>query len=108
MDQIFEQYNKSIGDVVKLKKKVQKIRKSQPVKENKPTHEEAEDGWIKVNHKRHDKKIPRKKKEEKRMVNFYTFEAKEAKIKKHQELLSKFEEDKKKINKMRQQRKFKL
>lgn len=111
MDQILEQYNKSIGYVEKLKKKVKKVRESQPVKEKKPSYEEAEDGWIKVNHKRQDKKVPRKKKskrKEERLVNFYAFEVKEAKLKKHQELLAKFEEDKKRLMKMREQRKFKI
>lgn len=108
MEQIFEQYNKSVGDVAKLKKKVKKIRDNQPVKEKKPTYKEGEDGWITVHHKRQDKKNPKKKKEEERLVNFYSFEVKEAKLKKHKELLEKFEEDKKRLQKMREQRKFKI
>lgn len=110
MEQIFEQYNKSVGDVAKMKKKIKKIRDGQPVKEKKPSYEEGDDGWITVHHKRNEKKVPKKKalKEKERLVNFYSFEVKEAKLQKHKELLAKFEEDKKKLQKMREQRKFKI
>jgi ribosomal RNA-processing protein 7 len=111
MEQIFEQYNKSVGDVVKLKKKVNKIRQNQPVKEKKPSYEQNDDGWITVHHKRGDKQSTRrnrKKKKEERLVNFYSFEKKEAKLQRHKELLAKFEEDKKRLQKMREQRKFKI
>lgn len=110
MEQIFDQYNKSVGDVAKMKKKIKKIRQSQPVQEKKPSHEPNDDGWVTVHHKRGDKHNPRKKKKkgEERLVNFYSFEKKEAKLQRHKELLEKFEEDKKRLQKMREQRKFKI
>lgn len=113
MEEILKQYNKSVGDVAKMKKKVKKIE-SRSKETSKPTsYEEDDDGWITVRYKggrdptKKHAKIKKKKKDEK-LVNFYTFEVKEAKLKKHKELLEKFEEDKKRLAKMRAQRKFKI
>lgn len=114
-----KQYNESIPDVGKLKKKVRlKLRQYEESQKQakKPTYEEQEDGWIKVNHKSgrdptkkhvHNGKRKKRRKTEK-LVNFYSFEVKEAKLKKHRELLEKFEDDKKRLAKMKAQRKFKV
>lgn len=117
MEDLLQKYNESIVDVKALKKKVKKKldQYEQSVKEaKKPTHEEQDDGWITVHHKggrdptkKHSKKTKKGKKTEK-LLNFYAFEVKESKLKKHKELLEKFEEDKKRLAKMREQRKFKL
>lgn len=96
--------------MAKLKKQAKKICESQPVKEKKPTYEKGEEGWIKVNRDRRESKNAGKKvkKEKERLINFYTFELKEEKLKKHKELLKKFEEDKKRLMEMRAKRKFKV
>lgn len=118
MDDLLKQYNNSIVDVQDLKKEVKKkLDKYDAIQkeEKKKSYEEQDDGWIKVQHKgRRDptKKYlkGRKKKNRKteKLIHFYTFEVKESKLKKHQELLEKFEEDKRRLAKMREQRKFKL
>lgn len=116
MDQILARYNKSIkeSDVSKLKKKVKKIKEQEKPKEKKSTYEEGDDGWITVHHKRGNDKRQMKHAKKKtrtpgeKLINFYAFEVKEAKLQKHKELLAKFEEDKKRLQKMRQQRKFKI
>lgn len=118
MDNLLEQYNKSIIDTIKIKKKIKKeLNKYETsLKEaKKPTHEEQEDGWIKVHHKggrdkgtKSQRSKKNKKKKTEKLLNFYAFEVKESKLKKHKELLEKFEEDKRRLAKMREQRKFKL
>jgi len=116
MEAIIAKYNQSVAanNVASLKKKVRKIKEQEKPKEKKPTHEEAEDGWITVHRKRSDTrqlkqaKKKSKKSEKEKLVNFYAFEVKEAKLQKHKELLAKFEEDKKRLQKMREQRKFKI
>lgn len=119
MENLLQEYNKSIIDVSQLKKKVKKklerYEASQKVAKQKPTREEQEDGWITVHHrggrdpaKKHAAKAKRKAKNPEKLLNFYAFEVKESKLKKHKELLEKFEEDKRRLAKMREQRKFKL
>lgn len=113
MDQLLKQYNKSIVDVVELKKQVKKKldKYENSLKEaKKPSHEEQDDGWIKVHHKgsRGDPKKRKKKKDDKTLLNFYAFQVKEGHIKKYKELLEKFEDDKRRLAKMREQRKFRL
>lgn len=117
MDDLLKKYNSSIVDVAKLKKRVKKklAQYEQDQKEaKKPSHEEQDDGWITVHHKggrdptkKHTKNKKKNRKTEK-LLNFYAFEVKESKLKKHKELLEKFEEDKRRLAKMREQRKFKL
>lgn len=118
MEEILKKYNESIVDVHNLKKKVKKklIQYEASVKEanKKPTHEDQDDGWTTVHHKggrdptkKHSKRNKKRRKTEK-LVNFYAFEVKESKLKKHNELLKKFEEDKKRLAKMREQRKFRV
>lgn len=117
MDEILKQYNSSILDVGRSKEKVEKklSQYETSLKEaKKPTHEEQDDGWITVHHKgsrdptkKHSKRKKKLRKTEK-LLNFYTFEIKESKLKKHKELLEKFEEDKRRLAKMKAQRKFKL
>lgn len=119
MDQLAKEYNNSIVDIVELKKKVKKklAKYESSLKEaKKPTYEEQEDGWITVHHKKgrdptkkHSQKGKKKKmRKSEKLINFYAFEVKESKLKKHKELLEKFEEDKRRLAKMREQRKFKL
>ena len=109
MDKILQQYNDSVADVAKLKKKAKSICEDQKAKEKKPTYEKGEDGWIKVNRDRKDtKSVIKKKKDKVKLINFYAFELKEEKLKKHKELLEKFEQDKKRIMEMRAKRKFKV
>lgn len=119
MDNLLQEYNKSIINVSQLKKKVKKklakYEANQKAAKQKPTHEEQEDGWITVHHrggrdpsKKHAAKSRRKAKKSEKLLNFYAFEVKESKLKKHKELLEKFEEDKRRLAKMRDQRKFKL
>lgn len=103
-----QRYNDSVGDVAKLKKKARRICEEQKVKEKKPTYEKGEDGWIKVNRDRKDTKNVSKKKNKVKLINFYAFELKEEKLKKHKELLKKFEDDKKRLMEMRAKRKFKV
>lgn len=116
MEDLLKQYNQTIVDTVELKRKVRKrLEKYETsLKEaKKPSREEQSDGWITVRHKsgrdatkKHSKGKKRRKVE--KLVNFYAFEVKESKLKKHKELLEKFEEDKRRLAKMREQRKFKL
>lgn len=116
MEEILKKYNQTILDPNQLKKKVKsKLEKyEQSLKEaEKPTHEVQEDGWITVHNRGSrdpTKKFAKtkKKKEKEKLLNFYAFEVKESKLKKHKELLAKFEEDKKRLAKMREQRKFKI
>lgn len=116
MEDLLKEYNNSIVDVVELKKTVKKKLDNYEtsLKEaKKPSYEEQEDGWTVVHHKKgRDLTRKRSKKhktsKEKKLLNFYAFEVKESKLKKHRELLEKFEEDKKRLAKMREQRKFKL
>lgn len=119
MENLLQSYNKTIIDVAQLKKKVkkklEKYEAIQKVAKQKPTHEEQEDGWITVHHrggrdptKKHAAKARKKSKKSEKLLNFYAFEVKESKLKKHKELLEKFEEDKRRLAKMREQRKFKL
>lgn len=109
-----KKYNKSIGDVTKIKRKVKAIQSRQKEPPKPTSYKESDDGWTTVHYKggrdptkKHSKTKKEKSKEEK-LVNFYAFEVKEAKLKKHKELLEKFEEDKKRLAKMRSQRKFKI
>lgn len=123
MDELLSNYNKSIVNVSELKNKVRKSlqsyekKESESKKRGKAPKEPDEDGWITVRHKkgrdptktiamkeRNKKKIKKNKK----VLNFYAFEIRESKLKRHQELLEKFEEDKKRLAKMRSQRKFKI
>lgn len=104
MDQILQKYNETVGDVGKLKKLTTKVRESQPVIK-KPAYQRDDDGWITVHNK---KGIKKRKKEEQRHLYYYSFEKKEAKLLKHQEMLAKFEEDKKRLKKMKEARKFKI
>lgn len=117
MEDILKNYNQSIVDVHNLKKKVKKklAQYETSVKEanKKPKYEDQDDGWITVHHKggrdptkKHTKN--KKKRKTEKLINFYAFEVKESKLKKHKELLEKFEEDKRRLAKMREQRKFKL
>lgn len=116
MDGLLKQYNNSIVDVHVLKKEVKKKLDKYDASQKeakKSSYVEEDDGWIKVNHKggrdqakKHAK--VKKKKETEKLLNFYAFEVKESKLKKHKELLEKFEEDKKRLAKMREQRKFKI
>lgn len=118
MDNLTKQYNQSIVNVDELKKKVKKkLEKYETsLKEaKKPTYEEQDDGWTVVHHKngrdtnkKRIKSKSKKKRKTEKLLNFYAFEVKESKLKKHKELLEKFEEDKKRLAKMREQRKFKL
>lgn len=54
-----------------------------------------------------NKKLEKKKRSEKELMNFYLFQQRESKRDKIADLRQKFEEDKKRITQMRQQRKFK-
>ena len=111
MEKILQKYNQSVVDPVKLKKKIKKLEQSKKEPPKPTTYEQNDDGWTTVHYKGGrdpTKKIRKKKKEAEKLVNFYAFEVKEAKLKKHKELLEKFEEDKKRIAKMREQRKFKI
>jgi len=73
------------------------------------------DGWVTVpstrkqplTEKKKTKKNEKKKKKEKELMNFYMFQQREQKRDKIADLRRKFEEDKKKIVQMRQQRRFK-
>lgn len=117
MEDLLKQYNSSILDVNHVKEKVEKKlnQYETSLKEaKKPTHDEQDDGWITVHNrgsrdptKKHSKRKKKTRKTEK-LLNFYTFEIKESKLKKHKELLEKFEEDKRRLAKMKAQRKFKL
>ena len=106
MEKILLRYNKSVeeNDIVKLKKKVKNIKEPEKKKTN---YEEKDDGWTVVHHKRTEKKqVKKKSKPKEKLVNFYAFEVKAAKLQKHKELLERFEEDKRRIQKMKEQRKF--
>lgn len=121
MDKLLKKYNSSIADVNSLKKEVKKKLDKYDASQKeakKQSHEEQEDGWIKVHNKGSrdptkkfvkGKKVKKnRKKKNENLLNFYAFEVREAKLKKHKELLEKFEEDKRRLAKMREQRKFKI
>lgn len=119
MDQILKKYNKSVGDAAKMKKRVKKTQAAKKEASKPSSYVEDEDGWITVHYKggrdptkKHSNKSCKKKGKNKeggeKLINFYAFEVKEAKLKKHKELLEKFEEDKRRLAKMREQRKFKI
>lgn len=119
MEKLLEKYNDSVvTDVKQLKKRVKKKLDKYELKmkeDKKPTYQEQDDGWITVHHKggrdptkKHTKGKRSKTRKTEKLINFYTFEVQESKLKKHKELLEKFEEDKKRLAKMREQRKFKI
>lgn len=115
MEDLLKQYNESIVDVKELKAKVKNkldnYANEMKSRSKAPSREE-QDGWTLVRQKRGKKPFVDKKKKKKlnekkfENLNFYAFEVRESKLKKHKELLEKFEEDKKRLAKMKQQRKF--
>ncbi|KAF6031530.1 hypothetical protein EB796_010162 [Bugula neritina] len=93
------------------------LRKSEEEKDaRKLADEPDEDGWITVTRnkfshppkavKAHELKKLRKKKENAALVHFYKNQVTDTKMQRIRELKAKFEEDKKRIQEMRQQRKF--
>ena len=73
------------------------------------TGEPDDEGWVTVTRKR---KLPasrqeKKKRKKKELLNFYNFQQRETQRQRIAELRKKFEEDKRKVDQMREKRKFK-
>ena len=82
------------------------LEKSKRLKEKR--NQPDEDGFITVVHSTKTNESNGKKRKKKgELVNFYRFQQKENKMKELDELRKKFELDKKKIEEMKNQRKFK-
>ncbi|XP_047119030.1 ribosomal RNA-processing protein 7 homolog A [Schistocerca piceifrons] len=120
------EYNMRIPDVDAMQKEIDDFMEKfdHKVAENarleKQAMEEDDDGWITVTRKGKkpgfarkesiEKKIMSKEKQKrskKELLNFYTFQIRESKMKHLAKLRQKFEEDKKRINVLKQSRRFK-
>ncbi|CAG5086631.1 Oidioi.mRNA.OKI2018_I69.PAR.g11291.t1.cds [Oikopleura dioica] len=110
------EYNQSFPDIKKLQTEINEFMANF---DEKKTEEEmeAEDGWQVAGKKKFvrlteaeqnemKKKVAKKRKKD-QQLNFYSFQIRESKKNKIVEMRKKFEEDKKKINRMKQERKFK-
>lgn len=118
-----DQYNKRSVDPVEMQKEIDDYMKIyDKVKKAGDVQEEADDdGWITVGRKgqnagfkqkesvisKLEQKIKDQKKKTKNLTNFYSFELRESKKQQLIDLRRKFEEDKLKMNSMKQNRKFK-
>jgi len=119
------EYNSGIVKESTLQESVDKYMKEYDTKVSKEKQEEEElgepdeDGWVTVTKAAKKPAAPvkkesetsvrkngKKKKKKSELKNFYTFQMKDEKLNRIQELRRKFEEDKKKITKMKMERKF--
>eukprot|EP00794_Sanderia_malayensis_P019503 gene19503-21431_t len=115
------EYRKSYPDPVELQNQIDKYMQEFDVRAEKEKERERllaetdEEGWTLVTHGGKNKGVPqvrvsakeRKKKKEKEVLQFYSFQQRESKREHIAQLRKKFEEDKKKIELMRNARKFK-
>lgn len=120
------EYNKSIPDPEVLQKEINQFmleydkQTEEQKKQEQMAGEEDEDGWITVTKHGRNPGLSRKEiveqkikakieknKKKKELRNFYTFQIRDSKMKHLANLRQKFEEDKKKINALKQARKFK-
>lgn len=118
------QYSKRSVNIDEMQKEIDEYMKHyDKIKEAEKTQEEGEndDGWVTVGKKGHnagfkqkesvinrlEQKIQNQKKKAKSLTSFYTFEMRESKKQQLMELRKKFEDDKLKMNSMKQSRKFK-
>jgi ribosomal RNA-processing protein 7 len=119
-----EQYNKRTVNIEEMQSEIDnymkhydKVKKAEEMQED----EGDDDGWVTVGKKGNvasfkqkesvvsklEKKLQDQRKKAKNLTNFYSFEHRETKKQQLMELRKKFEEDKLKMNSMRQNRKFK-
>ncbi|XP_067129576.1 ribosomal RNA-processing protein 7 homolog A [Centruroides vittatus] len=121
------EYNNNIPNIEELQKEIDVYMQQYDEKVEKEKQEAIEmegvadeEGWITVSkHSKkpvirrtevNEKKITakeRKKRSKKNLLNFYTFQIRESKMKHIEELRKKFEEDKRRIELMKSKRKFK-
>lgn len=121
-----KEYNESIPDPEVLQKEINQFmseydkQTEEQKKQEQLAGEEDEDGWITVTKHGRNPGLSRKEiveqkikakieknKKKKELRNFYTFQIRDSKMKHLANLRQKFEEDKKKINALKQARKFK-
>ncbi|RNA33210.1 ribosomal RNA-processing 7 -like protein [Brachionus plicatilis] len=127
MKKWIEEYRKNFVDAKLLNKEIDDFMKSYDADQEKKEKEELEnlnqpdeDGWITVTTKSRksnktftEKNIEKiktkqtKKRQKMQLINFYSFQIKESKKEYIAQLRTKFEEDKKRIEAMKQSRKFK-
>ena len=119
-----EQYNKRSVNMEEMQTEIDtymkhydKVKKAGDVQED----EADDDGWVTVGKKGNiasfkqkesvvgklEKKLQDQRKKAKNLTNFYSFENRESKKQQLMELRKKFEDDKMKMNSMKQNRKFK-
>lgn len=119
-----EQYNKRTVNVEEMQNEIDtymkhydKVKKAEEMQED----EADDDGWVTVGKKGNiasfkqkesvvsklEKKLQDQRKKAKNLTNFYSFENRESKKNQLMELRKKFEDDKMKMNSMKQNRKFK-
>lgn len=120
-----EQYNKRLVDKVEMQEEIDlymkhydKVKKAADMQVD---DDEDEDGWVTVGKKGNnagfkqkesvisklEQKLQNQRKKAKNLTNFYSFELRESKKQQLMDLRRKFEDDKLKMNSMRQNRKFK-
>lgn len=121
-----QEYNNSVPIIPKLKKEIDNFmmaydkKKALESKTVKALEEEDEEGWITVTKKSKVQSFSRTEnvvnkvmekekvgKQRKELQNFYTFQIRESKMKHIVALRQRFEDDKKKINQLKQSRRFK-
>lgn len=119
-----EQYNKRLIDSNEMQQEIDEYMKHydkvKKVAETQKDEDDSDDGWVTVGKKGNnagfkqkesvisklEQKLQNQRKKAKNLTNFYSFEQKESKKQQLMELRKKFEEDKHKMNSMRQNRKF--
>lgn len=109
------EYNKSFPDIKKLQNEINTFMSEFESKDD-SKEDGVEDGWSKVGKKKtqrlteaeqEDSRLKAAKKRKKgQLIDFYQFQIRESKKQKIIELREKFEEDKKRIERMKQERRF--
>lgn len=126
MKEWYMKYNRSFPDPVEMQKEIDSYMVTHDKEEErqkeaaKNATEADEDGWITVSKKSRNPGFARKqsvrdkvlremnrKKKKKMLLNFYSFQIKESKMNHLVTMRKKFEEDKKKLETLKTQRKFK-
>ena len=121
-----EEYNSRIPNVKEMQDDIDKYMAKydknveQQIEKDKAAGEEDDEGWVTVTKRGRNPGFSRsettqnkirateeKKRSKKQLLNFYSFQVRESKMKKLINLRQKFEEDKKKIQTLKQVRKFK-
>lgn len=85
------------------------LKKREDKDERRKTGEPDDEGWVTVTRKRAlpATRVEKKKRKKKELLNFYNFQQRETQRQRIAELRKKFEEDKRRVEQMKEKRKFK-